>query len=155
MEDSLLNTSLVRHRPPDWRYRQAAADAAERRLRLPAAADLPQRTLTDCLRHRQDADHAAGRRAALAPPQFRRCHAALEIFADREVACQLEARVLARQTPREIATGLSLRVASSSFTRLVFLTCDNLSATASTSSNGPSSRSARGAPPRPRAIAPR
>src|SRR5687767_2759243 len=80
--------------PPDKRYRQALADAAQNRFWLPGHAHSALRGFTECLQRLDSAANEAQRRAVFRLPHCRQFRVPLELFENREEACRLEAWVL-------------------------------------------------------------
>lgn len=87
--------SSTDHRPPDWRARQAFADAVTGRLRLPRDAPFTQRWLTSELQGRTGImDDAL--RSMLRDPAVQNFRAVVDYYCHRDRAAQLEALLLAR-----------------------------------------------------------
>lgn len=107
-------------RSPDWRYQQAVADAVQLKFRLPGQADQWLRTLTHCLAQLNSARDETQRREVLGSRTFAELKHPLQLYPDREAACEIEARILARRSAKEIAEQLKLTVSTVSWYQLLF-----------------------------------
>ena len=121
--NTLIDPSDIR-RPPDWRARQAYADAAAGRLRPPRLASRAQRWLTLKLQgladNAEDALHAI-----LRDPTFQEFRPIVHCYCHRDRAAQLEALLLARVPWTIIETAHSFKCVPN-YAELFFDVADRL-----------------------------